>query len=51
VNALLKKALKYAAGKAFTWGLKKLTELSPEEIKDAPQKPKPIRRHRKPYVN
>ena len=39
---------KKLAGYAFTWGLKKLTELSPEDApKDAPRKPKT----RKPYAH
>lgn len=42
-----KKLVKWAAGKAFTWGLKKLTELAPEEIKPASPAPRP--RTRKPY--
>jgi hypothetical protein len=44
-----KRLLKWAAGQAFTWGLKKLTELSPEE---APKSTPPRKfKSRKPYVN
>lgn len=44
-----KKLAKWAAGKAFTWGLKKLTELAPEEVKPVTPLRKP--KSRKPYLN
>lgn len=49
MNVPWKKVMKWAAGKAFTWGLKKLTELSPDEVKPVtPLKRTP--KHKKPYV-
>lgn len=49
MTALWKKLLKKVAGKAFTWGLKKLTELSPESVASTPAPRKP--RTRKPYAH
>ncbi len=50
MNTAWKKALKWAAGKAFTWGLKILTE----KYGEGKPLPKPLQKktqHRKPYVN
>ncbi len=51
MKALWKRLLKKAAGVAFQWGLKKLTELSPEDIKDGPKAAPRKPRTRKPYAH
>lgn len=47
MKVMWNKALKWAAGKAFQWGLRVLTEKYGEGKTVPPTKPK----HRKPYVN